>query len=407
MKPSCLKLYITCALSVLYLLSNAQNNNFPSSGNASIAADTLTHSLTMGSTATGIAQYNTTTMNTNYERGHMYWSSSVFTIGTEKGGTGSGRNLKLTTPNSRSFTIVDAGAVSGTFNFTHNTTSNTSGIGVTGTLSSSTGVQNPIAVLNTINQTSTGGYRGLWISPYEQGTGSGVKYLIDAGTNSAAAGAGTHTSLFTVDNTGVGFINKKFGVGISNPLGIFHAKSYWGNCDIIFETLSGIQWDLATNEDGSFSLYRPSTGAVPFMVTDGGNMLINKTSQTNTSYKLDVNGDARVNKLVVNTTGADFVFDPNYKVMPLHQLDQFVKQNKHLPGIEPAAQMQKDGVDVGGNQTKLLQKIEELTLYAIAQEKRQQEQTTLISSQADLLKQQQQLLLQLQKEVQELKAAKK
>lgn len=89
----------------------------------------------------------------------------------------------------------------------------------------------------------------------------------------------------------------------------------------------------------------------------------------NTSYLLNVNGDARVNKLVVNTTGADFVFEPTYKLLPLNQLEKYVILNRHLPGIETANTMQRDGVDVGENQTKLLQKVEELTLYIINQNK--------------------------------------
>lgn len=113
----------------------------------------------------------------------------------------------------------------------------------------------------------------------------------------------------------------------------------------------------------------------------------------NTSYLLNVNGDARVDKLVVNTTGADFVFEPNYKLIPLNQLETYVTTNRHLPGIETANTMQRDGVDVGDNQTKLLQKIEELTLYIIDQNKK-------LSSQNEQLQ-------QLRKEVEELKASKK
>jgi hypothetical protein len=48
-------------------------------------------------------------------------------------------------------------------------------------------------------------------------------------------------------------------------------------------------------------------------------VLIGKTSQTNLAYKLDVNGNIRANKIVVNTTGADFVFDPGYHLLPLHE----------------------------------------------------------------------------------------
>jgi hypothetical protein len=101
-----------------------------------------------------------------------------------------------------------------------------------------------------------------------------------------------------------------------------------------------------------------------------GNVLIGKTSQTNTSYKLDINGNARANKIVVNTTGADYVFDSAYHLLPLDSVNTFIQQYHHLPGIASANEMKKEGLDVGNNQMKLLQKIEELTLIVIEQNKR-------------------------------------
>jgi hypothetical protein len=73
--------------------------------------------------------------------------------------------------------------------------------------------------------------------------------------------------------------------------------------------------------------------------------------------------------VVVNTTGADYVFDTGYALRPLREVEQFVRVNHHLPEVEPAAQMQKEGLDVGDNQTVLLKKIEELTLYVIELQK--------------------------------------
>jgi len=101
----------------------------------------------------------------------------------------------------------------------------------------------------------------------------------------------------------------------------------------------------------------------------GGNVLIAKTSQANPNYKLDINGDVRANRVVVNTTGADFVFDSSYKLMSLGEVENYIQQNHHLPEIAPAAEMRENGADLGENQTKLLQKVEELTLYLIEQNK--------------------------------------
>ena len=90
------------------------------------------------------------------------------------------------------------------------------------------------------------------------------------------------------------------------------------------------------------------------------------------SYKLDVNGTIRANEIIVNTTGADFVFADDYQLRPLTEVKAFIQENMHLPDIQSAQEMQENGVSVNELQTQLLQKIEELTLYLI-----QQEQTIL------------------------------
>jgi anti-sigma28 factor (negative regulator of flagellin synthesis) len=120
-----------------------------------------------------------------------------------------------------------------------------------------------------------------------------------------------------------------------------------------------------------------------------GNLLVGKSTQTNTGYMLDVNGTGRFNKVVVNSTGADFVFDTAYRLPALTGVENYIRANRHLPGIEPAVQMQEKGLDVGDNQTKLLQKIEELTLYSIEQEKQlvqQKKQLEIMQAQIEELK---------------------
>jgi hypothetical protein len=100
-----------------------------------------------------------------------------------------------------------------------------------------------------------------------------------------------------------------------------------------------------------------------------GNVLIGKTSQTNTSYKLDVNGDVRANKVVVNTTGADFVFDSTYQLITLDSLNSYINVHHHLPDIPSARQMQQQGMSLGEAYTRLLQKMEEMTLRMIDMQK--------------------------------------
>lgn len=97
------------------------------------------------------------------------------------------------------------------------------------------------------------------------------------------------------------------------------------------------------------------------------------TDQPNEKYKLDVAGPIRANEVVVNTTGADFVFAPSYKLRTLSEVEHHIKEKGHLPEIAPAAEMEANGVNVSEMQTKLLQKIEELTLYMIELQKQNEQ----------------------------------
>jgi hypothetical protein len=114
---------------------------------------------------------------------------------------------------------------------------------------------------------------------------------------------------------------------------------------------------------GDHQLLVPYQNGFKGKVTVDGNVLIGKTSQTNPSYKLDVNGNIRANKVVVNTTGADYVFDSTFRLLPIDSLQKFIKRYHHLPDVPAAGVMSASGMDVGDMQKLQLQKIEELTLY--------------------------------------------
>ena len=86
--------------------------------------------------------------------------------------------------------------------------------------------------------------------------------------------------------------------------------------------------------------------------------------------KLTVAGKihSREVKVTVNA-GADHVFKDDYPLPQLEKLEAFINENQHLPEIAPEKEMIENGVEVGEFQIKLLQKIEELTLYIINQQK--------------------------------------
>ncbi|WP_372482989.1 hypothetical protein AB9J70_16195 [Elizabethkingia anophelis] len=89
---------------------------------------------------------------------------------------------------------------------------------------------------------------------------------------------------------------------------------------------------------------------------------------------------------VTTTPTADFVFEDSYQLPNLESVEKHIKEKKHLPEIASAAEMQKDGVNIGDFQIKLLQKIEELTLYSIEQNKLNKEQSELLRQQIQINK---------------------
>lgn len=118
-----------------------------------------------------------------------------------------------------------------------------------------------------------------------------------------------------------------------------------------------------------------------------GNLLIGKISQDNPTYKLDIGGKARADEIVVNSNGADFVFEPDYTLPKLSEIKSFIDQNHHLPQIPSAKEMQKNGLSVGELNTKLLQKVEELTLYLIEKDIKDKEKDAQLLSQQDQINQ--------------------
>ena len=86
---------------------------------------------------------------------------------------------------------------------------------------------------------------------------------------------------------------------------------------------------------------------------------------------LDVGGTIKAREVKIDiNTGADFVFVSDYNLKPLSDVESFIQTNRHLPEIPSEKAMLEDGISINEFQIKLLQKIEELTLYAIEQSKK-------------------------------------
>jgi hypothetical protein len=98
------------------------------------------------------------------------------------------------------------------------------------------------------------------------------------------------------------------------------------------------------------------------------------------NYNLSVNGSIGCKELTVTSTGfADFVFEDDYKLPSLEEVDAYIQERKHLPGIPTEAEVLEKGINISEMSTKLVQKIEELTLYVIDLKKENESLKTQIA----------------------------
>ncbi|MFC7774540.1 cell wall anchor protein [Flavobacterium sp. GCM10027622] len=180
------------------------------------------------------------------------------------------------------------------------------------------------------------------------------------------------------DNTGAGilFSNKISGVSSQIP-----GQIAWGDSSM------GLAGDLIVSPrtsiaNNSVRFYTNDGASISerFRIAGNGDIGVGTNAP---QAKLDVRGkssfsdnmvvNAKIEAKIVKVTAtptADFVFEEDYGLPKLEEVEKHIKAKKHLPEIASAKEMEKEGVDVGEFQIKLLQKIEELTLYVIDQNKR-------------------------------------
>jgi len=188
------------------------------------------------------------------------------------------------------------------------------------------------------------------------------------------------------------------GIGTSNPLDLFHVRG-----DVRFERLIGgnnyisisgtSAGNYITTDDPGTNMKHMYIRASPtgedatdrniyfqtgkkagafqtrLTITGGGNVGIGTSTP---KAKLAVEGNilAKEIKVTSNIAVPDYVFEPDYKLISLSDIEAYVKEHKHLPEIPSAKDIERDGLDLGEMNLLLLKKVEELTLHLIEKEKR-------------------------------------
>jgi hypothetical protein len=110
-----------------------------------------------------------------------------------------------------------------------------------------------------------------------------------------------------------------------------------------------------------------NAGSIEFQVNTNGHMGVGTTASS--LYAIQACGSIRATEVVVETGWCDYVFEEDYRLAPLSEVEAFIKANKHLPGIPSAEEVENQGVKVAEMSSNFMLKIEELTLYTIEQDK--------------------------------------
>ena len=138
------------------------------------------------------------------------------------------------------------------------------------------------------------------------------------------------------------------------------------NSDI--KTVSGLNFHkpFSSNNRGNFYMYLSDAGKVSIGMDPAETV---DASNTPLPYNLFVSQGIMTEKVKVallnSSDWADYVFKPDYQLMPLNEVQSFIAKNGHLPNVPSAEEVAEAGIDVAKMDAKLLEKIEELTLYMI------------------------------------------
>jgi len=192
-------------------------------------------------------------------------------------------------------------------------------------------------------------------------------------------------------NVGIGGANPSQALTVQGkiavyPQGITSDEKYHGNLIITKPAGSGQYINLIRQDSYPWSIgtvYNNNNFAIgagkitdseftaPFFTIGTNGSVGIGIATPSTTYKLDVKGAIRACDLRIEVAqGCDYVFADDYNLMSLSELNDFVKTNRHLPEVAPAIQMESEGINMSEMSTLLLKKIEELTLYVIELEKK-------------------------------------
>jgi hypothetical protein len=191
--------------------------------------------------------------------------------------------------------------------------------------------------------------------------------------------AGGGSSQWATNGNNISYAAGNVGIGTTSPSAKLNVYNSNNKTEVIIgnpstatggftSLLMGTSAD--TNGFGYIAAIKSSGTAYGDVILNplGGNVGIGTTQ---TDAKLTVNGTVHTKEVKVDLSvpGPDYVFEPTYDLKPLAEIETYIKENKHLPEVPSAKEMEKNGVQLGEMNMLLLKKVEELTLHLIEQQK--------------------------------------
>ncbi len=206
-----------------------------------------------------------------------------------------------------------------------------------------------------------------------------------------STGASQESSLMIL-SSGVGLDLLTYGSGVTGSLSGFpRAKGAF------LRTHTGSPADRFVIATGSAApIHFATQDNVKMTIHTNGSVGIG-TTNSSTKYKLMVNGAIRSKEVKVEANWSDFVFYDDYDLRTLEEVENYISKNRHLPDIPSETEVAENGINIGEMNAKLLQKIEELTLYTIEQEKQLKSQESKFEKQQEEIEELKALVKQLLK----------